>query len=399
MLRRLAVNHSVALSGTAAGMVLMATAVMAVSARDSEGLAPRAALILLVTVAALSLPSLTVAPVAVVAWLAVNYVRSMTGGDSLLATPMLLELPGLAGLAVSGIVFKLLSQRLSATQESEGGLDPLTGVYEERLLRPAVEAELTRSRRFGRNFALVLVDTDEKHQRFAFRDEQEWNASFLATAQLLKRTRKNIDRVYRHGSSGFAMLLPESGEREVRGLVRRLRKLAKNSRPREGESGGPLPVAFGATFYPAAATTVEDLLRRAEIALRVAEKNSARLQVDGAAAPAAEPPETMREQEALTSELPVAVESAMLSGDEPLRPLPARDEPPPVPVQLVPTPQLVTALRQETAVITEDDNSGEDFDLPEEPSAAQMTDEELTRLLGRLDETLGLIRGLRSQVS
>jgi diguanylate cyclase (GGDEF)-like protein len=255
---------------------------------------------------------------------------------------------------------------------------------------PALEAELARARRFERRFALVLVGLDKRHERYAFRDEAEWQASYLATARLLRKTRANIDRVYRYGSSAFALILPESGEKEVTGLVRRLRKTATSMRPRESEPGDPLPVAFGATFYPNAASSVEDMLRRAEIALRVAAKNSSRLQLDSAEARAPPPPETLRQPEDYYEEI--------------LAPVDGHDAGWPEQVSLPKAVEQPTAVLSSTRNGVDQDDAGSviPFTRRQSPSPADsdpMSDEDLTGLLSRLDETLGLIRRLRSQAS
>ena len=175
-------------------------------------------------------------------------------------------------------------------------MDRATGVYDERLLRPALEMEVARGRRFNREFAFILVGIDQMRQRFDYRDETAWEESFIATAKMLRGTRNHVDRVYRYGMSSFALVLPESGARDVQGLVRRLTRAARRSSPAEGEPGGPLPCHYGATFFPQAATTTDDLLRRAEVALTLAESNPTRVQIDGAEAREMAAPETLRTQ-------------------------------------------------------------------------------------------------------
>ncbi len=387
------------------GLVLMAAALMAISARDSSGVGLRAGMVMLTAGAAFLLPWQFAVPAALGIWLGPNYLRSISG-DALFGTNMLLELPAVLGicafgLAVRSAVARVEEENLALGSAADGAVDIETGVYEERSLRPSLQAELTRSMRFKRTFAFVLVGIDEKHARFGYRDDDEWQTSYHATAALLRRTRSHIDRVFLHGQNGFALILPESGEREVTGLVRRLRKIATNTKPREGQPGGPLPVAFGATFFPASASTVEDLLRRAEIALRVATKNSNRLQLDGAEAPAMADPAVLRQPDTEPgpahggTEAPANISDAWIA--EPVQ----KPAGAPVALTLVPTQELVTTVLQE---------SGE-APKPAEPAVAalpaalaasssdQMSDEELTQLLGRLDETLGLIRGLRAQAS
>jgi diguanylate cyclase (GGDEF)-like protein len=389
------------------GLVLMAAAVMAVSARDSSGVGLRAGMVMLTAGAAFLLPWQYAIPATIAIWLGPNYIRSLND-DALFGTNMLLELPGLLGvlaftLAVRSTVKLLEEENLAIGSASEGSVDPETGLYDERSMRPALEAELTRSRRFERHFAFIIVGIDEKHERFGFRDDAEWQASYAATASLLRRTRTHIDRVYRHGETGFALILPESSEKEVTGLVRRLRKIATNTKPREGQPGGPLPIAFGATFFPSAASNVDDLVRRAEVALRVAMKNPTRLQLDGAEAPSLAPPQTLRQPETLrrpepepqAAEPPVNVSDAWVAA-EPVQKMAGA----PVAFNLVPTRELVSTVLEEAgeAPKREEPVRIGPAALSDEPSS-QMSDDELAELLGRLDETLGLIRGLKAQAS
>jgi diguanylate cyclase (GGDEF)-like protein len=247
-------------------------------------------------------PWFVAAPATLALWLAAGALRGQLYDQGMFTSAMLVELPGVIVLAGFAFLsrqmlgeFEQESVRKGASSETLLGIDPATGVYDERHLRSAIEAELTRARRFSHEFAFVLVGVDERRQRFDYSDE-EFQASFGATATLLRGTRTHIDRVFRFGADGFALILPESGEREVRGLVRRLRRVARDVKPPEGEPGVPLPVHFGATFFPQCATTVDDLLRRAEIAMKLAEKTVNRLQIDGAEAPDMPAPETLRRE-------------------------------------------------------------------------------------------------------
>src|SRR5690606_35390454 len=116
-----------------------------------------------------------------------------------------------------------------------------------------------------------------------YRDEAVWKASVAATTELLRQTRQNVDHVYHYKEGGFAVVLPEADEKDVVGLISRLRRLARSMEPAEGEPGGPLPLHFGATFFPECATSVDDLIRRAEIALRIAAEATTRYHLDSAA--------------------------------------------------------------------------------------------------------------------
>jgi diguanylate cyclase (GGDEF)-like protein len=371
------------------------------------------------------LPWQALVPAVLVAWLGPNIGRGMMEEEyALFNTNMMWELPGLLGLAAfasfARVALRELEEEhmlLGLSGDAAMGLDPQTGVYDESQLLISIEAELSRSRRFGRTFALVLVGIDELRQRFDYRDEASWQESFNATADLLRGTRHNVDRVYRYGSAGFALILPESGPHDVNGLVRRLRRVARKARPAEGEPGGPLPAYFGATFFPACATSTEDLLRRAEIALRIADKNANRVQLDGAEAPEMPPVETLRQpgtifspEDAAEPEAAYAMPAGATSMDAPT-PLFAEkdgamevDEEPPFEIYALQAPEPAV---EEYAPSWQSEAPLSVLPRPH-PHPLQVAtdggvekkdtiDDSVSDALKRLDETLDLIRSLKQR--
>jgi hypothetical protein len=131
-------------------------------------------------------------------------------------------------------------------------------------------------------------------------------------------------------------------------------------------------------------------------------KNPTRLQLDGAEAPSLAPPQTLRQPETLrqpdpepqAAEPPVNISDAWVA--EPVQKMAGA----PVAFDLVPTPDLVSTVLEEAgeAPKREEPVRIGPAALSDEPSS-QISDDELAELLGRLDETLGLIRGLKAQAS
>ena len=365
----------------------MVAAVVAVSARDPSGVSFRIGMVLMTVGAAALLPKRANALLAtVVIWLLPNIARSSIQDAELFGPNMLLELPPLLCLALFTDLARHSLEGLEAESAAIGTqgagpadeVDPITGVYDERLLRPALETELARATRFNRQFALVLAGLDSMRQRFDYRDDEAWEESFIATAKLLRSTRKNIDRVYRYGVSSFAILLPESGPKDVNGLLRRLSRAARRASPAEGEPGGPLPCHYGATFFPQCATTTEDMLRRAEIVLRIAEKNTTRMQLDGAEAPEMDPPELHRAPNPEVQEQPPAMLHPELAAQENPQPIPLH-------VQAVPPPYAAehTVASQPPA------------QQPSQPILDAEMENALAELVKRMDETSEMMRDLR----
>src|SRR5688572_18802099 len=81
------------------GLLAMVTAVSAVSARDPSGVTLRVGMIMMTVGAAMWLPWRALIPTVFAVWLAPNYVRCLIQDETLFSLNMMMELPGLIGLA------------------------------------------------------------------------------------------------------------------------------------------------------------------------------------------------------------------------------------------------------------------------------------------------------------
>ena len=366
------------------GVLIAVTAVSALSALDPSGAAVRVGMIMVTLGAGMWLPWRLLIPAVVLTWLLPNLARGLIEGQASFALYTALELPGLVVIGcLTAVARKALGDLegetllLGAGSGDVAGVNPETGVFFASQLRPALQAELARSTRFGRTFALVVADIDEMRQKFDYRNEADWKAGLDATTRLLRQTRHNVDRVYHYKDHAFAMILPEADEKDIAGLVRRLRRLARSMKPPEGEPGGPLPVHFGATFFPDCATTVDYLLMRAEVALRIAAGNTTRYQIDSAEAPAPPPPETLRRDRLAVSGEPVQV-AAMAN----MAPSPAVDPAGAQPVTFTP---VGAGASQDGGAAAEQGDA--------------LEPEELEGLLQRINNTLRMIRSVRDRAA
>jgi diguanylate cyclase (GGDEF)-like protein len=310
--------------GAITSVATLAAAVSSLSAHDPGGQWLRVVLILVTLTVAMTVRPLAVAPAFVAIWLAAAGVRSLGGGPELLTIHTLADLAGIGALGVCGFLIRIYLQHLEDSAAEYTDLE--TGIQSERALRTTLEKEVARSRRFGRQFSLMLVGLDRRRLRFDHRGDNDWRTAFQTTKNLLRSSRANIDRLFRYGERSFALVLPETGPAEVTGLIKRLNRLARAFNPARGEPDGPTPINFGVTFFPQAATTPEDLIRRAEIALRLAEKSPTRVKYDGAEAPGLPAPELLRGAETATvgSEGPAEIAGLEDADDltkRPVRPL------------------------------------------------------------------------------
>ncbi|HVU24570.1 MAG TPA: diguanylate cyclase [Opitutus sp.] len=157
--------------------------------------------------------------------------------------------------------------------------DQLTGLLNRREFDRILAEEAERSQRFGRPFALVLVDIDHFKMVNDIHGHQAGDAVLQEVARRLTGLARSVDRVARFGGEEFALIIMESDT--AVGLDMAWRACASMERdPVRVRDFGVLAVTVsaGAASMPADAKTVDDLIAAADKALYAAKargRNSA----------------------------------------------------------------------------------------------------------------------------
>ena len=137
--------------------------------------------------------------------------------------------------------------------------DPLTGLGNYRRLLEALDAEVKRTARTGRPFALLLLDLDQLKKINDRYGHLIGSQALCRLADILLVDCRTIDTAARHGGDEFALILPETTAEAARFVASRIHKrLAMDTRqPR-------LSVSIGMAVYPEGGETIEALLRAAD---------------------------------------------------------------------------------------------------------------------------------------
>ena len=100
--------------------------------------------------------------------------------------------------------------------------DPLTGLYNRRLFSETFEKELNRTRRYGSQLGLVILDL----HRFKEVNDQHGHPRgddvLRAAATTLKKALRTSDSAFRIGGDEFALLLPQTDADQALALSRRV---------------------------------------------------------------------------------------------------------------------------------------------------------------------------------
>jgi diguanylate cyclase (GGDEF)-like protein len=144
----------------------------------------------------------------------------------------------------------------------QASMDPMTGLANHRQMFEVLQSELQRSGRTGRSFAVLLFDLDGLKKINDKYGHLTGSKAIKRLAVALRSGSRAIDTPARYGGDEFALILPESGEREAQQAAKRIcERLANDGqKPR-------VTVSVGVAVYPTNGSTVERLLGEADVSL------------------------------------------------------------------------------------------------------------------------------------
>lgn len=215
--------------------------------------------------------------------------REMPGFES-----MMKGMERLAVTASGQITLAMASLRLKEELQSLSVRDPLTGLFNRRVLEESLQREIKRASRKGHHVALVFMDLDHFKKFNDTFGHAAGDEVLTRMAHLFQSYFRSEDVVCRYGGEEFAAILPEAqpGDAAARaeGLCEEARKLVVRH---EGRELGRVTLSIGVAAFPDHASTPDELLRAADDSL-YRSKASGRNRVTVAATMANAPPAPAR---------------------------------------------------------------------------------------------------------
>jgi diguanylate cyclase (GGDEF)-like protein len=152
-------------------------------------------------------------------------------------------------------------QRAETTAQ-QAVTDGLTGLHNRSAFDEAIAGEIERSRRFGSDLGLVLMDLDDFKDVNDDYGHPQGDAVLRAVARVLRETSREIDFAARYGGEEFAVLLPGCTLADAQALLERLRRAMPEDQT----------VSAGVACWDGA-ESAEELVGRADAALYRAKRS------------------------------------------------------------------------------------------------------------------------------
>jgi diguanylate cyclase (GGDEF)-like protein len=176
----------------------------------------------------------------------------------------LISLGEMAAMAISGLH---LRQKL----ESQSIRDGLTGLFNRSFMEVALERELNRASRQGKQVAIMMLDIDHFKQ---FNDTFGHEAGDVVLREVADAMRLGVrseDIVCRYGGEEFIIIMPEITTRAAIERAELLRRMIGDLALRyHGQMLRQVTISVGLAMYPDHSELPEELLRSADHALYAA---------------------------------------------------------------------------------------------------------------------------------
>jgi diguanylate cyclase (GGDEF)-like protein len=176
----------------------------------------------------------------------------------------LISLGETAAMAISGLN---LRQKL----ESQSIRDGMTGLFNRSFMEIALEREMNRAGRQGKQIAVMMLDIDHFKQ---FNDTFGHEAGDVVLREVAETMRLGVrseDIVCRYGGEEFVVILPEITTRAAMERAELLRRMVSDLALRyRGQPLRQVTISIGVAMFPEHSELPEELLRTADHALYAA---------------------------------------------------------------------------------------------------------------------------------
>ncbi len=150
--------------------------------------------------------------------------------------------------------------------------DDLTRLYNLRAFMRIAERFHRQAKRYGRPYALVMLDSDNLKIVNDAHGHQFGNDLLKLTTACVRRELRDTDIAARYGGDEFILLLPETNAQGARELAERIRRALEVQRLDARGAKIGTTVSIGVAQFPAHGPDLQNILNKADQAMYLAKK-------------------------------------------------------------------------------------------------------------------------------
>jgi diguanylate cyclase (GGDEF)-like protein/PAS domain S-box-containing protein len=159
-------------------------------------------------------------------------------------------------------------QRLHAELKTQAITDSPTGLYNHAHFYERLAHEVERSGRYGHRFALVVMDVDAFKHYNDSRGHQAGDDALRLVAECIQSAMRRSDLAFRYGGDEFVAILLDADVSKAQDIVRRINRSITARLKELGDPAGEwLGVSAGVACFPEDATTADELVSLADLAM------------------------------------------------------------------------------------------------------------------------------------
>jgi diguanylate cyclase (GGDEF)-like protein len=147
--------------------------------------------------------------------------------------------------------------------------DELTGLSNLRHFHETLDTEIERSRRFGTDIGLAMLDIDDFKRVNDTYGHQQGDLVLIEVGRALRNLSRDIDVPTRYGGEEMAVILPQTDVAGAELLAERMRAAVEAIHIERLDGGGPLRItaSLGVASLPLSAHDKDSLIAEADAAL------------------------------------------------------------------------------------------------------------------------------------
>lgn len=144
--------------------------------------------------------------------------------------------------------------------------DPLTGLYNQRLLYQHLARESRRAQRSGKPLTFLMLDVDDFKQYNDKFGHQKGDEALRQIAQVLRESLPETPYIYRYGGEEFCIILPDCEKSEAQPIAERIYQAIERSQC-------CVTLSIGWATYPTDSQEMAEVIRLADVAMYEAKQS------------------------------------------------------------------------------------------------------------------------------